>query len=145
MIVCDTSAVAKFYVPEKESRDLRRLFESEDGVCLSELVRPELMAVFHRRLREGIWNQRDFLAAVRQFQHDDLASFWTWLPLDSFIVRAAADAFATLPPNVYLRSSDCIHIVTALHHNFRELVTFDAHQLKAAAAIGLRPRTLLTE
>jgi predicted nucleic acid-binding protein len=34
MIVCDTSAVAKFYVPEKESRELRRLFETEDGVCL---------------------------------------------------------------------------------------------------------------
>jgi hypothetical protein len=141
MIACDTSAVAKFYVPEKESRDLRRLLESEDGVCVSELVRPELMAVFHRRLREGTWDQRDFVAAVRQFQHDDLAGFWTWLPLDSSIARAAADAFATLPPSIFLRASDCIHIVTALHHGFTEFVTFDAHQLKAAAAMGLHPRT----
>lgn len=134
--------LAKFYVPEKEFRDLRRLLESEDGVCVSELVRPELMAVFHRRLREGTWDQRDLVAAVRQFQHDDLAGFWTWLPLDSFIARAAADSFATLPPNVFLRSSDCIHIVTALHHNFAELLTFDAHQTKAASAMGLRPRTV---
>jgi predicted nucleic acid-binding protein len=142
MIVCDTSAVAKFYVPEKESREVRRLIESEDGACLSELARIELMAVFHRRLREGSWSQRDFTAAVRQFQHDDLAGFWTWLPLDGHLLRAAAEAFATLPANVFLRASDCIHIVTALHHNFSELVTFDLHQLKAADAMGLRPRAV---
>jgi predicted nucleic acid-binding protein len=46
-----------------------------------------------------------------------------------------------LPSDVFLRSSDCIHIVTALHHNFDELVTYDLHQLKAASAMGLRPRT----
>ncbi len=141
MIACDTSAVAKFYVPEKESRALRQLLETEDGVCVSELVRPELMAVFHRRLREGDWNRRDFTAAVRQFQHDDLAGFWTWLPIDSLIMRAAAEAFATLPPTVFLRSSDCIHIVTALHNNFTEFVTFDIHQMRAASSMGLRPRS----
>ena len=99
------------------------------------------MAVFHRRLREGIWSQRDFLAAVRQFQHDDLAGFWTWLPVDGFILRAAAEIFATLPPTIFLRSSDCIHLVTALHHNFAEFLTFDAHQTQAAIALGLTPVT----
>jgi predicted nucleic acid-binding protein len=141
MIACDTSAVAKFYVPEKESRGLRQLIEREDSVGVSDLARPELMAVFHRRLREGLWDRRDFTAAVRQFQHDDVAGFWTWLPLDSLIIRAAAEAFATLPTSVFLRSSDCIHIVTALHHNLSEFVTFDAHQARAAAAMGLCPRT----
>jgi predicted nucleic acid-binding protein len=140
MIVCDTSAVAKFYVPEKESLSLRQVMEREDGVCLSELTRLELMAVFHRRLRERTWSQRDFMAAIRQFQSDDVAGFWTWLPLTPEILRAAADAFATLPNDIFLRSSDCIHIVTALHHGFDELLTYDVHQLKAATAMGLRPR-----
>ena len=141
MMVCDTSAVAKFYVPERESRAIRQLLERADQVCLSDLVRPEIMAVFHRRLREGIWGRRDFLAVVRQFQHDDLAGFWTWLPVDGFILRAAAETFTTLPPTVSLRSSDCIHLVTALHHNFTEFLTFDAHQTQAAAALGLTPVT----
>ena len=139
MIVCDTSAVAKFYVPEKESRSIRKLLEEADQVCLSELVRPEIVAVFHRRLREGFWSQRDFVAAVRQFQHDDVTGFWTWLPVDSFILRAAAETFTTLPPTIFLRASDCIHLVTAMHHNFTEFMTFDAHQNKAAAALGLVP------
>ena len=141
MIACDTSAVAKFYVPEKESSAIRQLLERSDQVCLSDLARPELMAVFHRRLREGTWNRRDFLAAVRQFQHDDLSGFWTWLPVDSFILKAAAETFTTLPPTIFLRSSDCIHLVTALHHSFTEFLTFDAHQTQAALALGLTPVT----
>lgn len=139
MIACDTSAVAKFYVPERESRSIRKLLEGADQVCVSALVRVEIMAVFHRRLREGRWSRRDFLAAVRQFQHDDVAGFWTWLPLDAFIVRVAAETFATLPPTIFLRSSDCIHLVTALHHNFTEFLTFDSHQQRAAGALGLAP------
>ena len=137
MILCDTSAVSKFYVPEKESRSIRRLLEHADRVCLSELARPEIMAVFHRRLREESWSRRDFLAAVGQFQHDDVAGFWTWLPADGFILKAAAEVFATLPETIFLRSSDCIHLVTALHHDFSEILTFDAHQTRAAAALGL--------
>jgi hypothetical protein len=137
MMVCDTSAVAKFYVPEKQSSSVRHLLEQADRVCVSELVRPEIMAVFHRRWREQTWSQRDFLAAVRQFEHDDLAGFWTWLPVDGFILRAAAQTFATLPASIFLRSSDCIHLVTALHHNFTDFLTFDAQQTRAAAALGL--------
>jgi predicted nucleic acid-binding protein len=141
MIACDTSAVAKFYVPEKESRSIRKSLEEADQVCLSELARPEIMAVFHRRLREGFWRQRDFVAAVRQFQHDDVTGFWTWLPVDSFILGAAAETYATLPSTIFLRASDCIHLVTAMRHDFTEFMTFDAHQSKAAAALGLVPVT----
>src|SRR5271163_2206805 len=106
MIFCDTSAAAKLYVPERESAAVRLLLEAEDEVCLSELARPELMGVFHRRLRERKWTQADFLAAVRQFSQDDLGGFWTWLPLSRPITEAAAMTYATLPKTVFLRSSD---------------------------------------
>jgi ferredoxin len=39
MILCDTSAAAKLYVPERESAAVRRRLEAEDEVCLSELAR----------------------------------------------------------------------------------------------------------
>jgi predicted nucleic acid-binding protein len=87
MIACDTSAMAKFYVPEKESKAIRQLLEQADRVCVSELAQVEIMAVFHRRLRDKHWTRREFLAVVRQFQHDDLAGFWTWLPMD-FILKS---------------------------------------------------------
>ena len=95
------------------------------------------MAVFHRRLREGNWTQSDFTAAVRHFSADDLGGFWTWLPLDSTITTAAANTYATLPATVFLRSADCLHLVTAIHHNFSEIYTHDRHQIAAAAALAL--------
>lgn len=83
----------------------------------------------------------EFQAAVRQFQQDDLGGLWIWLPLDSAILNAAAQTYTALPETVFLRSSDCVHLVTALHHNFPEICTYDKHQTLAAPALGLRPVT----
>ena len=138
MIFCDTSFAAKLYVPEKESAVVRKLLETEDEVCLSELARPELMGVFHRRLRERKWPRADFLAAIRQFSHDDIGGFWTWLPLTGPIMEAAANTYTTLPDTVFLRSADCLHLVTALHYNFAQIHTCDIHQTRAATALGIQ-------
>lgn len=137
MIFCDTSFAAKLYVPERESAAVRGLLEAETEICLSELARLELMGVFHRRLREGKWTRADFQTAVRQFAHDEVSGFWTWLPLEGTVVQAAARIYDTLPETVFLRSADCLHLVTALHHNFDRIHTFDTHQTKAAPALGL--------
>jgi predicted nucleic acid-binding protein len=138
MIFCDTSAAAKLYVPERETTAVRRLLEAEDSVCLCELARVELMGVFHRRLRERTWDETDFRAAVRQFSNDDIGGFWTWLPLDKGIIDAATKTFVTLPSSVFLRASDCLHLVTALHHKFAEIYTYDVHQAAAASVLGLK-------
>jgi len=95
------------------------------------------MSVFHRRLREGIWTQTDFLAAVRQFSKDDLSRFWTWVTVDQAILDAAAKTFTMLPDSVFLPASDCIHLVTAIHNNFTEIYTYDARQSSAAVVLGL--------
>jgi len=85
-----------------------------------------------------MWTQSDFLAAVRQFSNDDISGFWTWLPLDKPIIEAAAKTYTTLPSTVFLRSSDCLHLVTALHHNFAEIYTYDTYQSAAATVLGLK-------
>ncbi|MDD3179511.1 MAG: type II toxin-antitoxin system VapC family toxin [Opitutaceae bacterium] len=142
MIFCDTSAVAKLYVVEIGSPAMRALLEAEDQVFASELARPELMSVFHRQLREKKWTRDKFLTAVRQFSNDDIGGFWTWLPLDTTIIEAAAKTYATLPATVFLRSADCLHLVTAMHHGFAEIYTYDTHQNAAATALGIRPVTV---
>jgi predicted nucleic acid-binding protein len=139
MIFCDTSAVAKLYVAGKESPAIRTLLESEDQVLLSELLRAELMAVFHRQLREKKWTRDQFMTAVRQFTNDDVGGFWTWRPLDSTIIESAARTYTTLPDTVVLRSADCLHLVTAMHHGFTDIYTYDIRQTDAAVALGLKP------
>lgn len=139
MIFLDTSTVAKLYVPEAESDAVRVLLEATDAACISELARVELHGVFHRRRREGRWSHPDFLAAVRQFSRDQATGFWTCLPLDPAIMAAAAETYTTLAPNVFLRASDCLHLMTALHHGFAEIHTHDQHQTAAATVLGLKP------
>ncbi len=142
MLFCDTSTLAKYYVPEQDSAAVRMRLDGEDRVMLSELARAELMAVFHRRLREKKWSQNEFQAAVRQFNMDDHGGYWSWAPLDGIIVGQAAQTYTTLPAEVFLRTADCLHLVTAIHHNFAEIHTHDVHQIKAASILGLKPVTL---
>ena len=137
MLFCDTSTLAKYYVAERGSTAVRARFDAEDEVALSELARAELMGVFHRRLREHKWTKSEFLAVIRQFSKDDIGGYWSWLPLDGVIVEQSVKIFTTLPENIFLRTADCLHLVTALHHGFGVIHTHDTHQLKAAAALGL--------
>lgn len=142
MIFCDTSYAAKLYVPEAESIAVRNHLETHLGrVCLSELARVELMAVFHRRMREGCWGHAEFSVAARQFQQDDMSGFWTWLPLDQPIIRMTAELYLTLPAGVFLRTADTLHLVTARHHGFSDIYTFDRYQTVAAEALGLTARS----
>jgi predicted nucleic acid-binding protein len=40
---------------------------------------------------------------------------------------------------VFLRSADCLHLVTALRHSFDEIYTYDIRQSDAAGVLGLKP------
>jgi uncharacterized protein len=142
MLFCDTSTLAKYYVVEQESVAVRALLDSEDEVFASELVRPELMATFHRRWREGKWSRDQFLTVARQFSHDDQDDYWSWIPLDVEIVTRTADAYKTLPKEVFLRTLDCVHLVTASYHGFSQIYTHDIHQANSAEAFGLRATSI---
>ena len=137
MLFADTSTLAMYYVPEADSAAVRTHLDGEDQVVFSELARAELLGVFHRRLREGKWAKTEFLAVVRQFTQDDMGAYWSWVPLDGTIVEQAVKIFTTLPEKVFLRTADCLHLVTARHHGFASIHTHDAHQIKAAPSLGL--------
>lgn len=137
MLFGDTSTLAKYSVPEADSAAIRARLDAEDQVAFSDLARAELMGVFHRRLRDRKWTRDEFLAVVRQFSLDDRGGYWAWLPLDVVIVEGVVKTYATLPENIFLRTVDCLHLVTALHHGFQTVYTHDVHQLQTAAALGL--------
>lgn len=143
MIFCDTSTLAKYYVFERESLEVQRLLDKEDQVVLSELARVELMAVFHRRLRENKWDQKEFTIVIQQFVRDEAEGYWKWLPLEETIMQQGTKIFATLSKEIFLRASDCLHLMTAMHHHFSEIYTHDRHQSQAAAAFGMTPISIV--
>ena len=142
MIFCDTSTLVKYYAAEPERGAVRSKLDAADQVALSELARIELVAAFHRQLREAKWTGAQFRAFVRQFSRDSLSGHWRWLALDQEIIDAGISFYSALPETVYLRASDCLHLVTALRHGFTEIHTHDRHQQKAAPALGLIVRSL---
>jgi hypothetical protein len=137
LIFCDTSALAKYYVPEAESAALAFRLDSEDAIVVSELARVELMSVFHRRMRERKWTREKFQVAAGQFSRDDALKYWSWLAVSGLIVSAASQLYLSLPESVFLRASDCLHLITALQEGFQEICTFDRHQQEAVQALGL--------
>ena len=137
MLFCDTSTLAKYYVQEPESGAVRARLDAEDQVLLSELARAEIVAVFHRQLRERKWTRDDFATVLRQLSTDEAVGYWTWVPLDSSIVEQVVRTFTTLPEDVFLRTADCLHLVTALQQGFTEVHTHDTHQRNGASALGL--------
>lgn len=139
---CDTSTLAKYYVQETESAAVRTALDAADHVLASELAKAELMAVFHRRWREGKWRLSVFHAHCRQFATDDASGLWSWMPLEHGIIEEAVKTYTLLPANIFLRTADCLHLMTALHHGFSEIHTHDSHQIAAAVSLGLKPVTL---
>lgn len=144
MLFCDTSTLAKYYVPELETPIVQERFDTTDAVWASELARTELMAVFHRRLREGKWSESNFRMVVRQFQIDDKGGLWTWAPLSVETTSEAAQVFAQLPKTVFLRAADCLHLVSATQSGFSEIYTHDQHQIAAARWLGLATVTIVS-
>jgi len=137
MLFCDTSTLAKYYVSEPESAAVRARLDSEDRVVLSELARAELMGVFHRRVRERSWSRDEFLTVLRQFSTDEARGYWTWILLEGTIVDQVVRVYSTLPADVFLRTADCLHLVSALNQGFSEIHTHDKHQRDGAGALGL--------
>jgi predicted nucleic acid-binding protein len=136
---CDTSTLLKYYADEAESAAVRvRLGEAEE-VVLSALGRVEIMSAFYQRLSKHLWHQKQFSKMVNQFEKDNLQGVWEWLPIDNAVIEYSARVYLQLPPGLFLRASDCIHIATAVRSNHSKIHTHDQRQAKAAEALGLVP------
>ena len=83
------------------------------------------------------------LTVLDQFELDEEQRLWNWLPLTEFILASVVSSFRMLPEDVFLRTADAVHLVTAKSHAFREVYSNDTRLLGAAAHFGLRARNIL--
>lgn len=138
----DSAYIAKFYLDEPESEDVRRLAESLGQVHCAVIGGAEVAAVFHRKFREGAFDVSAFREVMAQFTDDCQQGLWTWLPLTVALAAKAAAAFARLPRPVFLRAADALHLTCAQEHGLREIYTTDRHMSSAAPHFRLRPVTV---
>lgn len=138
MTYFDTAYVLKCYIQEPGSEQVRAFARGCERLACSVHGRLELHAALHRKLREGRLDEQGLDVVLRQLRVDDSVGFWEWLPLTARIRAAVADAFGKLSRDVFLRTGDAVHLLSAREHGLTEIWSNDRHLLAAAPHVGMK-------
>ncbi|MBM3862020.1 MAG: type II toxin-antitoxin system VapC family toxin [Verrucomicrobia bacterium] len=143
MIYFDTSYVLKCYLPEPHHAVVRQLARQQQqiGSCL--FGKAECAAGVHRHLREGKITQQDVQTIFAAMHADESFGFLVWLPITPQLIEKVQARFASLPPSVFLRSADAIHLACAQEQGFAEICSNDKHILAAAPHFSLAGRNVI--
>ncbi len=135
----DTSALAKLYVQEADSRLFEQHAAKAARLVVSETGRLELRTVLRRREAEG-----SLTAGSTQVMH---ASFCSLIAAGRLFEQAInaeleADFFSILDncignsPPIFLRTNDGLHLAAARRAGETEVVSTDKGMRKAARFLG---------
>ena len=138
MIYFDTAYLAKCYLNEHGSPEVKELAAEDGRVVCSEYGRIELAATFHRNLRQKSITPAEFRLLWKQFDLDEVNGIWSWLPVNQELLADVTHRFRKLTPSVYLRSADALHLACAVQHGFKKIHSNDGHLLAAAKAFGIK-------
>lgn len=142
MIYFDTSYMVRLYYADAGAERVRELAATDHVACAA-LGQAEMMAAFHRKLREGAIRPAAYSALLGQFRaHDEMGAF-QWLSQDEEVFSKIAGVYAKLPANVFLRAADAIHLATAAESGFRTVYSNDSHLLGAAKHFGIEGKDVI--
>lgn len=137
MIYFDTSYLVRLYLEDAGWEEVRTLAERQSIACCVH-GQAEVIAAFHRRLRDGLFTGRELEIAIDQFAMDGAAGAFHWLPLSAAVLARVSKVYATLPKTIALRSADAIHLACATEKGLKEIYSNDQRLLAAASYFGLK-------
>jgi hypothetical protein len=137
VIYFDTSYLAKCYLLEDGAVAVRQLASAQEAIACSAFGRVELVAAFHRKVREGEITRSEFEVLIQQLDLDDANGLWMWLPITHELLRATAARFLALPADCFVRSADALHLTSASESGFTSIFSNDKHLLTAAVHFGI--------
>lgn len=143
MTYFDTSYLAKCYLREPGSEEVRTMAMEFPAIACCQIGEVELTSVLHRHLREKKITDKEFRVVVGQLLSDLADGVWTWLPLTPALLAESSRVFHTLKPSVFLRAADAIHLTCARRNGMREVYSNDRHMLAACETFGLVGRNIL--
>ena len=108
MIYFDASYVARLYVEDTGWEKVREL-ATRHPVASCIHGRAEVIAAFHRKLREGVFTSVQYRQVLAQFELDCDEDAYRWLSLSHAVAARLTKAFESLPSTTFLRASDAIH------------------------------------
>jgi len=131
VIYLDSSYLVRLYIRQPGSDAVvAHLTGKAYFVCCAH-GRPEVVSALKRQQREGSADARGVRAALAELARDESARLLAWLPIESALITS-------LPPAVFLRAADALHLACAAEAGCKEIYSHDRHLLAAAPHFGLR-------
>ncbi len=142
MIYFDTSYLVRLYYQDPGADQIRALAATDHIACAA-LGQVEMMAAFHRKLRERAIKPAAYAALADQVEAHIKAGAFHWLAQDGEVLSRVRQVYRNLPASVFLRGADAIHLGTAAEAGFRIVYSNDAHLLAAARHFGIEGRNVI--
>ena len=142
MIYFDTSYLVRLYYQDPGYEQVRALAATDHVACAA-LGQAEMMAAFHRKLREGAIRPAAYAALVEQVETHIQAAAFQWLPQDQDVLSRVRHVYRKLSATVWLRGADAIHLGTAAEAGFQVVFSNDTHLLAAAKHFGIEGRNVI--
>jgi predicted nucleic acid-binding protein len=142
VIYFDTSYLVRLYFEDPGFESVRSLAATDHIACAWH-GQAEAIAAFHRKYRERAIRSSHYRALLGQFAADLEAGAVTWLPAGPDVLARVVGVYTALPPTVFLRSADALHLATAALHGYKVVYSNDTNLLSAAAQFGLTARNVI--
>ncbi len=98
--------------------------------------------ILHRHVRERRLTLREAVGVRDSFAAHVEQALWVLHPLSDRLLRRTQVMALTLPPHIFLRAGDAIHLLSARDAGFSEIWSSDRRLLAAARHFGLRARSV---
>jgi predicted nucleic acid-binding protein len=142
VIYFDTSYLVRLYYADAGAEAVCALAATDHVSCAAH-GQAEMIATFHRKLREGAIGPATYAALLSQVRAHNEAGAFEWLAPEREVFSRIAKVYAKLPAAVFLRAADAVHLASAAEWGFRVVYSNDVHLLAAAAYFGIEGRNVI--
>lgn len=135
VVYFDTSALAKWYLPEEQSNDVEKYIQEHGPVAISELTVVEMRDLLARHRKEGNININTEIKVFATFEEDIRQKFLICHPLSDGLARSAVNLLSVLC-DLPLRMIDAMHLAMAKEIQTEIFATADGTMAASAKALG---------
>jgi predicted nucleic acid-binding protein len=135
VIYFDTSALAKWYLPEEQSNEVEKYIQEHGPVVISDLTVLEMRNLLARHRREGSLDPTSEIKVFATFEEDIRQRLLICQPLSDGLARGAVNLLSVLP-DLPLRMVDVMHLAIAKEIQTDIFATADSIMAAGAKAMG---------
>jgi predicted nucleic acid-binding protein len=135
VIYFDTSALAKWYLPEEQSKEVEKYIQENGPVAISDITAMEMRDLLARHRREGSIDLGTEIKVFATFEEDIRQKFLICYPISDGVPRGAINLLSVLS-DLPLRMIDAMHLAIAKEIQTDSFATADPVMAAAAKAMG---------